>query len=535
MKTLNERKKKWIERTVANDRSYKLYLYNRFFMFLLLVLGQVCGYILLMYLFAYNSRAAVAVQAVISGLKIVIILYLLNKNDRPSAKLNWILLIALVPVVGVPSYLLYGEGRPTRAMNRKLTAAKAENGRRLREIYGEPTLPEAETRGEAIGRFVAEYAGYLPYADGEAEYFKSGEELYPVMLADLEKAKRFILLDYFIIAHGKMWNSILSVLLKKAEEGVQIRIIYDDFGCMMTLPPDYDRYLESLHKNIRCMTFNTIVPFFAVRMNNRDHRKLFIVDGVTAITGGLNLADEYIGEKVRFGYWKDTGVRVTGSAVLSFTVMFFAFWNAFRRDKEDIADYLPEKLSPLSAVSRAGERRIQAYDDSPLNKISVGEAVYLDIIHRASRYVYIFTPYLILDDSMRSALCLAAARGVDVRIVTPSIPDKKTVYRMTRANYGVLLKSGVKIYEYTPGFIHAKTMVSDDECAVVGTINLDYRSLYLHFENAVYFSGCEAVGAVRADAEETFAVSKQCTLENTKRGLFGRLVDSLLRVFETLM
>lgn len=279
------------------------------------------------------------------------------------------------------------------------------------------------------------------------------------------------------------------------------------------------------------MTFNDVVPLLAVRMNNRDHRKMLVVDGKVAFTGGINIADEYINEKRRFGYWKDTGLKITGNAVRSFTQMFFYMWNAFRKDKENVTDYL---LPETPAKEDTGVR-IQPYDDSPLDNVSMGEAVYMDILERASRYVYIFTPYLVLDDSMRSAICRAALRGVDVRLVTPAVPDKKTVFRLTRANYGILMKAGVKIYEYTPGFIHAKSMVCDDECAVVGTINLDYRSLYHHFENAVYFSGSEAVAAVKRDCEETFAVSKQCTAENVKRGIIGKLVDSVLRVFETLM
>lgn len=535
MKKLSARKKKWIERTVANNRSYKLYLYNRFLTFLLLVLAQIGGLIFLAYLFVYNSRMAIVTQATVGVLQILVLLYLLNKNERPSTKLNWILLILILPIVGVPSYLLYGEGRPTRKMNQKIALAKEENARGMEEVCGVAELEEVNNRSESIGRYLNLYGGYPAYFDGTVEYFKSGEELFPVMLAELEKAEKFILLDYFIISHGKMWNSILERLLKKAEEGVQIRIIYDDFGCMMTLPPDYDRYLESLHKNIRCMTFNNVVPIFTVRMNNRDHRKIFVVDGRVAITGGINLADEYIGEKKRFGYWKDTGVRITGPSVQSFIQMFFYVWNAFRSDKEDIRGYISSVKDGGRCATKDTKLRIQPYDDSPLDGISAGETVYLDIIHRATKYVYIFTPYLVLDDSMRGALCMAAARGVDVRIVTPGIPDKKMVFRLTRANYGMLMKAGVKIYEYTPGFIHAKSMVSDDECAVVGTINLDYRSLYLHFENAVYFSGCDAVLDVKRDAEETFAVSRLCTAEDIKRGVIGRVIDSLLRVFETLL
>lgn len=536
MKKLSARRKKWVERTVANDRSYKAYLYNRLFTFLFLVLGQLIGYGVLLHLFAYDSTIGVTVQIVVAILELVSVLYLINKSDRPSMKLNWILLMLLVPIIGVPAYVLYGEGRPTRRMNKKLQRATKENEKAFLETYGEMECVEPRDRNEAICRYLTQYGKFPLYRNGRIDYYKSGEEAFPVILEELQKAEKFILLDYFIIAHGKMWNSILKILLEKAELGVQIRIIYDDFGCMVTLPPDYDVYLESLNKNIRCMTFNNVVPVFALRMNNRDHRKILVIDGKTAFTGGVNLADEYIAEKRRFGYWKDSVVRLEGDAVNSFTKMFFDFWNAFRKDKEDLKKFLlpSEKEGDRCETTEETTFCLQPYDDSPLDKISIGETVYLDLINRAKRYAYIFTPYLILDDQMRTALSLAAMRGVDVRIVTPGIPDKKTTYRLTRANYAILIKAGVKIYEYTPGFIHSKSIVCDDECAVVGTINFDYRSLYHHFENAVYFANCEAVMDVKRDCEETFAVSKLCEKGYPKRTLFGRLFDAVLRVFETL-
>ncbi|MBE7086462.1 MAG: cardiolipin synthase [Clostridiales bacterium] len=535
MKKLSERKKQWIERTVANDRSYKLYLYNRFFIFALLVLAQLVGYVFLLYAFAYDSQIGYAIQTAVGVLALIFVLTIINRYDRPSTKLNWILLILLIPIVGVPMYLLYGDGKQTCRMRKKIEKAKRENQAQFLEIYGEGTGFLPQTRGEAVSCYLTSYAGYPIYTDGEISYYKSGEELYPVMLEALQKAEKFILLEYFIIAGGKMWDSILKVLLQKAMQGVQVRIIYDDFGCMMTLPPDYDTYLESLHKNIKCLSFNPVVPVFTLRMNNRDHRKILVVDGKVAFTGGINLADEYVAQKVRFGYWKDSGVKITGNAVRSFTMMFFYLWNAFRKDKEALSAYLlPPSEIKSDTKDEEKQTQIHPYDDSPLDKQSVGATVYLDMIHRARDYVYIFTPYLILDDEMRAALMRAAMRGVDVRIVTPGIPDKKMVYRLTRANYEILMRVGVKIYEYTPGFIHSKSMVCDDECAVVGTINFDYRSLYLHFENAVYFSGCDAVMEVKRDCEETFAVSKLCTKENHKRGFFGRLGDSLLRLFETI-
>ncbi|MBQ8283856.1 MAG: cardiolipin synthase [Clostridia bacterium] len=532
MQKLSERKKKWVERTVANDRSYKLFLYNRFFIFLILALSQLVGFAILFSLLVYNSRLGLSLQILLAILELFFVLYIVNKNERPSTKMNWVLLIVLLPVFGVPFYLLYGEGRPTRKMRNKVGIAKKENKKSVAEFYGERTPFAPQNRGEAVSYYLDVYNDYPVYKDGEVSYYKSGEDMFPVMLDELKKAEKFILVEYFIIAHGKMWNSILEILLEKAMQGVQIRIIYDDFGCMMTLPPKYDRYLESLHENIRCMTFNNVVPLFAVRMNNRDHRKILVIDGKVAFTGGINLADEYIAEKQRFGYWKDTGVKITGNAVNSFTQMFFYMWNAFRKDKEDIKKF----LTPLTEQpNQAFISRIQPYDDSPLDKISTGESVYMDMIGCAEKYVYIFTPYLVLDDFMRSALISAATRGVDVRIVTPGIPDKKLIYRITRANYDILIKAGVKIYEYTPGFIHAKSVLCDGRYAVVGTINFDYRSLYLHFENALYFSDCKAVEDLKQDCEETFALA---TLRNDtpiKRGFIGRVLDSLFRLFETLL
>ncbi len=532
---LSKRRKKWIERTVANDRSYKRYLYDRLFVTLFLLAAQFALYGVLQFLLVYRSEIGLVLQAVIAVLEVVALLYLLGGSDRLSLKVSWIILILIAPVFGVPAYLLYGAGRPTRGMNERLEKAKQKNEETFKNICGEFPAVEGEDRSDGVCRYLTKYARFPVYGEGELDYYKCGEEAFPVILEELKRAERFILLDYFIIEHGRLWNSVLEILLEKAMQGVQVRVIYDDFGCMTTLPPRYEQYLESLNENIRAMTFNSIVPVFAVRMNNRDHRKLMVVDGKVAFTGGINLADEYINERVRFGYWKDSVLRIKGSAVNSFTLQFFNFWNAFRREGEALEKYLvPNKNEGTVSALTEGGARIQPYDDSPIDKISVAETVYLDIVNRARKYVYIFTPYLILDESMRVALASAAMRGVDVRIVVPGIPDKRVVYRLTRANYEYLQRSGVKIYEYTPGFLHAKCIVSDDECAVVGTVNFDYRSLYHHFENAVYFARCDAVADVKRDCEETFAVSKLCERGYPKRNFIGSLLDSVLRVFETL-
>ncbi len=534
-KPLSKRKISWIERTVNNNRTYKLAIYNRFFIFSISVLLQICVYVLALFLIDYN--AGVYVQFFFGALSFVAVIWLINRSDRPTTRLNWIILILVFPVVGIMMYLSFGDGRPTRKMNAKLQAVKRERAGLLTSSQTALDCLEEGGRSCSVGKYLTNSLGYTVHADGEVQYYPTGEETFSAMLTAIKGAKKFILAEYFIVAGGEMWTQLREELLKKAMEGVQIRFIYDDFGSLFHLPPKYDRYLESLHENIRCLAFNRVVPVFALRLNNRDHRKILVVDGEVAFTGGINIADEYVGKKVRFGHWKDSGVRLTGSAVNSLTVMFFDVFNAFYSKKERVEDYLifPKGKTESTQSEGKGGGLILPYDDSPLDKISVGETVYLDMINAAQKTLYIFTPYLILDDFMRAALCSAAARGVDVRIVTPGVPDKKMVFRLTRANYGLLLKAGVKIYEYTPGFIHSKSMLCDGKCAVVGTINLDYRSLYLHFENAVLFTDERAIAQLQKDCEETFSISHQRTEENSKRGVFGRLFDSILRLFETIM
>ncbi len=526
MKGLSQRKVKKIEKTLNNDRSYKRVVYNRFFVFAISVLVQIAVYVLALVLVEYG--ASVAVQFVFGIASVVTVIWLINRTDRPQSRIAWIILILVFPVVGISMYLSFGDGRPTRKMNKKLQAVKKERTECLKQMDQASRAIEKGGRYFSVCNYLSKVARYPSYVDGNVEYYPTGAEGFKKMMEAIESAEKFILVEYFIVSAGEVWDTLREALLKKANEGVKIRFIYDDFGSLLQLPPHYAKYFESLHENVKCLAFNPVVPIFAVRMNNRDHRKILVVDGKVAFTGGLNLADEYVGKKIRFGNWKDSVIKVTGGAVNSFTAMFFDLWNAFYTEKEELNEYLvaPNDQETGSLVT--------PYDDSPLDKLSTGETVYLDLINAAQKYVYIFTPYLILDDIMRLALCAAAARGVDVRIVTPGIPDKKTAYRLTRANYEMLLKSGVKIYEYTPGFIHSKSMLCDGEVAVVGTINLDYRSLYLHFENAVLFSDETAIAALKKDCEETFAISRLRTLESVKRGVFGRLFDSVLRLFETI-
>ena len=351
-----------------------------------------------------------------------------------------------------------------------------------------------------------------------------------MILEELRKAEHFIFLEYFIVQEGEMWNSILEILKEKAAAGLDVRMIYDDLGSVFVLPYRYDRTLESY--GIKCEAFNKFVPFFSLVMNNRDHRKILIVDGHTAFTGGINLADEYINRKKKFGYWKDTGILVRGEAAVNLTAMFLTVWNTIRPTDKDFHNLLPHTYHS-EAFPEDGF--VQPYGDSPLDHETVGENVYLNMISAARKYLYIFTPYLIIDNEVMTALCLAAKRGVDVRIVTPGKPDKLMVFWVTQSYYKQLIQSGVKIYQYLPGFIHAKVFVCDDCYATVGTINLDYRSLYLHFECGVFLCHSKEILKIREDAIETMKQSKEVTAEEVKKKLPIRLAQVLLRIFAPLL
>lgn len=357
--------------------------------------------------------------------------------------------------------------------------------------------------------------------------------MFPVLVHELEQAKHFIFIEYFIINDGVMWHTILNILEKKAKEGVDVRLIYDGFGCLTTLPYKYD---EEMRKHgIKCEVFNRFRPILNIIQNNRDHRKICVIDGWTGFTGGINLADEYINQRKRFGHWKDTAVMLKGDGVWNMTAMFLYMWGIVSRTdtSSDFGNYVPHRWHPEQFE---GSGYVQPFCDSPLDDEVVGENVYLNIINRAKNYVYICTPYLIIDNEMMTALCLAAKSGVDVRIMTPGIPDKKMVFLLTQSYYKQLLESGVKIYEYQPGFLHAKSFVCDDKVGVVGTINLDYRSLYLHFEDGVWLYKNDVVLDIRNDFLETLEYCSSIDLEFClKRNITVRAMQNILRVFAPLL
>ena len=354
--------------------------------------------------------------------------------------------------------------------------------------------------------------------------------MYADLLPEREKAEKFIFLEYFIIRPGEMWDGVLEILKRKAAAGVDVRIIYDDMGCIDILPANYNATLEGW--GIRTMAFNRFVPAVSLVMNNRDHRKITVIDGKVGFTGGINISDEYINVKERFGHWKDTGLMLKGPGVFNLTLMFLEMWNAFNKDGDGYAEFIPDSFEECGS---ADDGYVLSFSDSPLDNESVGESVYTDMLYQAKDYIYITTPYLAIDSELQTALCMAAKRGVDVRMITPGIPDKKLVYRLTRSYYPTLLRAGVKIYEYTPGFIHAKSFVCDDKLCVVGTINMDYRSLYLHFECGTLMYNNPEIKQVKKDDLDTMEKCRKVELSDMKTNFLGELFDSFLRSIAPLL
>ncbi|MCC8067259.1 MAG: cardiolipin synthase [Clostridiales bacterium] len=472
------------------------------------------------------------ITTLINILSILAVLWLVSKDMNPAYKLAWTILILAVPIAGAVIYFVLGKPRLGSRLKDKLDEAEEKTKGYLKDESAVRDVLRAENvSAECQSDYIWKNAGYPVYTDTETKYFPSGEEFFPAFMEELEKAEHFIFMEYFIIDDGEMWQSVLDVLEKKAKIGLDVRMIYDDWGCASKMPQTFEWELKA--RGIRCEVFNPLIPVVSVVLNNRDHRKIAVIDGYTAFTGGINLADEYINRIERFGYWKDTAVMLRGEGVWSFTMMFLKMWSVLANENVAYDRYRPHNWHEEPFTGRGF---VQPYCDTPMDQETVGENVYLNIINRAKDYVYIFTPYLIIDNEMQTALSLAAKSGIDVRIVTPGIPDKKAVFLLTQSYYEPLLRAGVRIYEYTPGFIHAKSFVCDDKIATVGTVNLDYRSLYLHFECGVWMYDTDAVMDVKKDSLAVFEESREITIEDCeKKSFVRRFGQSILRLFAPLM
>ena len=491
----------------------------------LIVLIQV---LVIVFMLTKLSDYGEVISAVFSMLAFFMTLFVIYRNDNGAYKLGWILLIWLVPILGTLMYAFFGNKRPSKKLKRIIEEVELEHRLDLdqRDRLGELN----NSRLQRTVDYVEAVGPYPAWSETKTKYYSLGDKAFPDMLEDIRNAKHFIFMEYFIIENGSMWAEIFDVLKEKVKEGVDVRVIYDDVGSMDKIPYGFPNTLED--EGIKVVVFNPVRPILNLMYNNRDHRKILVIDGYIGYTGGFNIADEYINRVARFGHWKDSGIRIEGEAVWNFTVMFLNLWNAYRKTEKDYSEFAPRVHHPEVFDS---DGIVQPFSDSPLDNENVSENVYMEIINQAEEYVYIFTPYLILDSELLSCLRLAARRNVDVRIVTPGIPDKKTIYRITRSFYQPLLAAGVKIYQYTPGFIHSKSILADDRIGVVGTINLDYRSLYLHFECGTLMIGSRALRQLKEDCQLTFAMSKRIHMEDTKTTFMGLLVDAVLRVLSPLL
>lgn len=489
--------------------------------------------VFLLFLFTKVSEYATIIDWVTRIVAIFLVLGLYSMDKTSSMKMPWIILMLAFPILGVSLYLLVGLNGSTKKMraryeeiDKKLLPYLPDN----RQIL--EWMKKENPQAGAIASYLTNYSCYPVYQNTDVTYYDEAIKGLDAQLEDLSKAEKFIFMEYHAIEDEEAWQRIQTVLEDRVKAGVEVRIFYDDMGSIWFVNMDFATKLKSL--GIKCRVFNPILPGLNMFLNNRDHRKITVIDGKVAYTGGYNLANEYFNITHPYGIWKDTGIRMEGDAVKSMTVAFLEMWNAAGNVKSK--ELVPEKYV-INYVYQAQQRGyVQPYADSPLDGEQVGEEVYISMANKAEKYCWFITPYLIITDEMTHALTLAAKRGVDVRIITPGIPDKKIVYSVTRSFYHNLVKHGVRIYEWTPGFCHAKMSVADDKMATCGTINLDYRSLYHHFENGCFLADCDAVLEIRDDLIRTMGESREVTdqyKEGRSAGL--RLGQLILRLFAELL
>ncbi len=485
----------------------------------------------LLILFRWLAPWATAISVFLSFLALIFVLYLITKQEESTYKILWLLIILTFPLPGALLYLLFGNKRTTRPLRKKLEKAPPLPARSSSPAVS-AALEKENRRLSQTFRWVEEKTGFPLAVNRGATYYPLGDTMFPDLLSELKKAEKFIFIEYFIVESGKMWDSITEILAEKASQGVDVRVMYDDLGSLSTYTKKEAEALRK--KGIRCVSFNPLILIKGT-LNCRDHRKMTVIDGRVAFSGGVNLADEYINHIEKYGHWKDVGFRLTGEAVRNYTEMFAQFWNAFGGEK------IPDEFLSAAPVGKddstgqdSPDGLVLSYYDSPLREDAVSNGLYIDLLSQAKETAWFFTPYLMPGNALLDAFLRAVARGVDVRIIMPGIPDKKLVYRMSRSFYPVLLDAGVKIYEYTPGFVHAKACLIDGEVGTVGTVNLDYRSLFLHFENNALFYRASLLTELKKDFLETQEKCEERKAGDVKKGFFRWMVDGILRIFAPL-
>ncbi len=480
----------------------------------------------------FGGHLANIILAMFPIVAVIFVTGIVAKRDESSYKLLWVIVIAALPVLGAFMYFAFGNKNTGRKLKKKLLKASSEITENI-TIDSSKYVTEVRNDNTRIGQTLAHITkstGFPVMKNGTSKYYSFGEYMFKDMCEDLKKAEEYIYVEYFIIQAGKFWNTLTDIMAERAAAGVEVRVMYDDLGSISTYSV---KELKALNeRGIKCIPFN---PFLLIKsqLNNRDHRKIMVIDGKIAYSGGVNLADEYINEIERFGRWKDIGFRITGEAVTSYAYMFIEFWNAFSFDK--ITRNLLKRKNEEGERTDADNGYILPYYDSPMRDEHTSNELFTEMLSVATKYVWFYTPYLILGDTLFDALIRAAKRGVDVRIIMPGIPDKKMVFRLSRSYYEDLLNAGVKVYEYTPGFVHAKAFIADDIIAGIGTVNLDYRSLFLHFECNSVFYKADIIKELKQDYTDTQKECRQIDIKDTGKGALHKFGDNLLRVISPLL
>ncbi len=501
------------------------FFYSRLFIVFFLISIQVLVFSLIVWEIAETEKW---ISLALSLLSIIIIVYVLKKDEVVEYKLIWIMFVGLLPQLGGALYLLIGNKKPSRRMRESLEYVQKIHADEF--TTNQKAIDSLAPRQKSTAKYINDCGPFPAHDNTQMKYYSVGEDMFTDLIIDIKNAKKFIFMEFFIVSEGYMWRTIFELLKEKANSGIDVRVMFDDMGSAPALP---EKLKEDCEKNnIKCTMFNPLIPFVSIVMNNRNHRKIVSIDGDISYNGGVNIADEYINKIDRFGHWKDSAVRLYGDATWNFTVMFLNMWNGINKTDED---YTAFKTSPNLIHDIKDNGVVQPFSDSPLDNEQLGENIYIEMINQAETYAYIFTPYLIIDSQMQNALTLAKKRGVDVRIVTPGIPDKPLIFRLTRSFYKPLLNSDVKIYEYTPGFLHAKSCIVDDEIGVVGSINMDYRSLYLHFECGTLIYNSEIIKHIKKDYLDTVKLSNEITEDFPRSGLVWSLIDAGLRALSPLL
>ena len=492
---------------------------------ILLLLLQIA---FIAFLLITSNRIMYALNTVMTILGAIISLRIISNDEKSGYKITWIFIILIFPLFGVSFYLIFNA-----QISRKKIFKKYDYIKRKADKYNEMINEENKSKkidcfnyGNAI--YLKNHVKFPLFLNQASKYLSPGELFFEELKLELQKAEKYIFMEYFIIQEGKMWNEILEILKQKVSEGVKIRIIYDDIGCFLKLPINYKKYLNKL--GIECEVFNKFRPILTTQQNNRDHRKITVIDGKVAFTGGINLADEYINEKKLYGHWKDSAIKIVGDAAWEYALIFLQTWEMITNCDEDYLLYRSEQEE-----IKTSDGFIQPYADNPKDHENVGENVYLNMVNNAKKTLYITTPYLIVDNTLLSSIKLASKNGVDVKIITPGKYDKKLVSLVTKSYYNELIESGVKIYEYQKGFVHSKMFISDEDIATIGTTNLDFRSLYLHFECGTCLYKSEEIKTIKKDFENTLADCKKIEIKDCKKGKFKAFLISILRLFAPLM